>query len=50
MIAGGMGTRAQQLFAENNIQVVAGASGQVDDVIEAYLKGNLRAGKNLCDH
>ncbi len=50
VIAGGMGSRAQQLFGQQNIQVVVGASGVVDDVLAAYLDGSLKTGTNVCDH
>jgi ATP-binding protein involved in chromosome partitioning len=50
VIAGGMGSRAQQLFMQQNIQVITGASGSVDDVLTAYLQGNLEIGPNVCDH
>ncbi len=51
IITGGMGQRAQTLFAEHGIQVVVGApSDPTDDVVRAYLAGALRAGANTCDH
>jgi len=51
IIAGGMGNRAQQLFAQNQISVVVGAPSETpEQIVEAYLAGNLEAGKNLCDH
>lgn len=51
IIAGGMGQRAQQLLAQNGIQVVLGAPhGPVDEVVSAYLRGKLQAGVNPCDH
>ncbi|HAF17033.1 MAG TPA: dinitrogenase iron-molybdenum cofactor [Peptococcaceae bacterium] len=50
VIAGGMGSRAQQLFNQQNIQVIVGASGPVDAVLAAYLKGKLETGPNVCDH
>ncbi|MDK2879721.1 MAG: hypothetical protein PWR06_2437 [Thermoanaerobacteraceae bacterium] len=50
IIAGGMGPRAQELFAQNNIETITGVSGRVDDVIQEYLKGNIADGGNLCDH
>lgn len=50
VIAGGMGSRAQQLFSQQNIQVVTGASGQIDSVLAAFLEGNLATGPNVCDH
>jgi len=51
IIAGGMGQRAQGLFAQNAIQVVVGAPAQkVEDVVSAYLAGTLEVGQNVCDH
>ena len=51
IIAGGMGRRAQQLFAQNNIRVVIGASDQSpEQLVEAYLNGTLETGNNICDH
>ena len=51
IIAGGMGQRAQQLFAENGITVVVGApSDTPEQLASAYLSGTLQAGENICDH
>lgn len=51
IIAGGMGQRAQTLFADNGIKVLVGApSDGVDKIISAYLSGKLKQGDNLCDH
>lgn len=51
IIAGGMGQRAQTLFAEQNIAVVVGASpGSPEEIAKAYLDGTLVAGPNICDH
>ncbi|HEQ60022.1 MAG TPA: ATPase [Firmicutes bacterium] len=51
VMTGGMGERAQALFARQGIQVITGvAGGTVEQVIEQYLKGTLQAGDNLCDH
>lgn len=51
IIAGGMGGRAQQLFAQNGIQVVVGAPADTpEELVAAYLGGTLKAGENLCDH
>ena len=51
IIAGGMGQRAQALFAQNEIEVVVGApAGRPEDVASAYLAGTLEAGQNICDH
>jgi len=51
IITGGMGQRAQQLFAENGINVVLGApAASPEDVVGAYIGGTLQGGENLCDH
>jgi len=51
IIAGGMGQRAQQLFAQNDIEVVVGASGQAaEELVKAYLNGTLQTTDNICDH
>ncbi len=51
IIAGGMGQRAQGLFAENGIKVVVGAPAEKpEDVVSAYLSGTLQVGANTCDH
>jgi len=51
IIAGGMGQRAQQLFSENGIEVVVGASaGLPEELVCAYLHGTLQTGSNICDH
>jgi len=51
IIAGGMGRRAQDLFAENGIQVVVGAPAETPEKVAAdYLAGTLHAGENICDH
>ena len=51
VIAGGMGTRAQQLFAQAGVKVLTGAPG--DDpkgVVEAFLANTLETGDNGCEH
>jgi predicted Fe-Mo cluster-binding NifX family protein len=51
IIAGGMGQRAQQLFAQNSIKVVIGASAvDPEELISAYLQDTLETGANICDH
>lgn len=51
IIAGGMGQRAQQLFAQQNIAVIVGApAASLDELTEAYLSGTLISGTNACDH
>ncbi len=51
IIAGGMGQRAQNLFTEQNIEVIVGAPSEAAaSVVEQYLAGSLKAGENICDH
>lgn len=51
IIAGGMGSRAQGLFAEQGIAVVVGAPAETPETIVAeYLAGTLKTGGNVCDH
>jgi len=51
IISGGMGMRAQQLFTQNGIEVVVGASvDSPEKVIRNYLAGTLKTGSNVCDH
>ena len=50
IIAGGMGPSAQNLFAQQNISVVIGASGSTDDVVASYLAGDLELGDSACHH
>lgn len=51
VIAGGMGQRAQVLFAENRIDVIVGAPpASPAEVVMAYLDGALHPGANPCDH
>jgi ATP-binding protein involved in chromosome partitioning len=51
VIAGGMGQRAQQLFAQSGIGVLVGAPvGTPEELVAAYLEGSLKPGQNTCDH
>lgn len=51
VLAGRMGERAEQLFADNGITVVTGAPEEdPDQLATAYLDGTLELGANLCDH
>ena len=51
IISGGMGQRAQQLFAQNNIEVQMGVNaGSPSGLVEQYLDNQLQTGDNFCDH
>jgi predicted Fe-Mo cluster-binding NifX family protein len=50
VITGGMGRRAQPLFAQHNIEVVLGAAGRpIEEVIDEVLSGELAGGENPCE-
>ena len=50
LICGGIGGGAQSALAERGIELCAGASGDVDEAVAAYLRGELiNTGAN-CDH
>ncbi len=52
ILAGGMGVKAQQLFAAQNIEVVTGIQGELnpEKLVELYIKDNLTIGQNACSH
>ena len=51
IIAGGMGARALELFAQNNIKVIVGASALApEELVQQYLDKSLQTGGNVCDH
>ena len=51
IIAGGMGSRAQQLFSESGVKVVTGASADSpESLVNQYLANTLVTGSNVCDH
>ena len=51
VIAGGMGSRAVDIFTENNIQVIIGAiQTDPEKAVLDYIAGQLATGSNVCDH
>lgn len=48
VIAGGMGGGAIEIFNEKAIEVITGATGTLDDIIEQYLLGNLSSTGSVC--
>ena len=51
IIAGGMGARALDLFAQNNIKVIVGAAAQAPEaLVSQYLDNTLQTGGKVCDH
>src|SRR5690606_15976628 len=47
IICGGMGRRAIDLFNEKGIKAIVGVSGDIDEVIHKYLKGQLKESDSL---
>jgi ATP-binding protein involved in chromosome partitioning len=51
VIAGGMGSRAQQIFSESGVKVLCGAPPlEPLRVVKQYMEGTLDLGDNVCDH
>ena len=51
VIAGGMGSRAQDLFQQNSIGVIIGTmENDPEKAVLSYLDGKLATGDNICDH
>ncbi|WP_029321973.1 NifB/NifX family molybdenum-iron cluster-binding protein [Butyrivibrio sp. AE3004] len=50
LICGGIGGGAMTALNDNGIEVCAGALGNTDEVVEAYLKGELESTGVNCDH
>ncbi len=48
IIAGGMGGRAQTLFAEQGIEVIVGAAGGSEQAAASYLDGTLKSTESVC--
>ena len=51
IVAGGMGRRAQGLFAQSGVQVIVGApTAEPQVIVRDYLEGTLQCTDNICDH
>ncbi len=51
IIAGGMGSKAQNIFKKNNITVITGAACETPaEVARDFLNNQLVTGDNACDH
>ena len=50
LICGGIGGGAQAALADAGIELCAGAQGDTDQAVEAYLKGELVSSRVNCDH
>jgi len=50
VITGGIGKPALDALKENGLEVIKGASGKCEEVLEEYLKGNLDDKNVMCNH
>ncbi|MFA7115655.1 MAG: NifB/NifX family molybdenum-iron cluster-binding protein [Bacteroidales bacterium] len=51
VIGGGMGSKAKNLFTQENLEIIIGAPNmEPRKALEDYLAGNLSTGLNNCDH
>ena len=50
LICGGIGGGAQEALAQAGVELCAGAQGDTDQAVEAYLKGELVSTGANCDH
>jgi len=49
VIAGGAGSRAQELFEQFGIKLITGIQGDVNNVIRDFIKGKIKQGKDFCN-
>ena len=50
MLAGNMGEGARNVLSSNDIKVIRGCSGNVDDLVKAYLAGKVNDNGEACSH
>ena len=50
MLAGNMGQGAKNVLEAQRIEVIRGCSGDVTELVAAYLAGNIRDNGESCDH
>jgi len=48
IVSGGMGMRARDLFAQQEIEVILGVEGSLEEVIQNLCDGTLQGGDSLC--
>lgn len=49
IIAGGMGEHAQDLFVQHGVQVITGAQGSIEQVLQKFVAGNLVSTGSVCN-
>jgi len=51
VIAGGMGSKAQDFFNQSGIKIITGAPlDPPESLVNQYLSDSLVTGENVCDH
>ena len=50
MLAGNMGEGAKNVLENHDIKVVRGCSGNIDELVKAYLAGNVCDNGEACSH
>ena len=50
MLAGNMGQGAKNVLEAQRIEVIRGCSGDVEELVAAYLAGNVKDNGEACDH
>ncbi|MBB6630917.1 NifB/NifX family molybdenum-iron cluster-binding protein [Clostridium algidicarnis] len=50
IITGGIGAGAYNALKENNLEVIRGVNGKIEEVLLAYLKGELEDKNVVCNH
>jgi len=48
VIAGGAGLRAQEFFEQFGIKLITGIQGEIKEVANRFISGNLEQGKDFC--
>lgn len=48
IVCGGMGGRAQQMFADFGIEPIMGVQTSIDEAIQLFIKGELTGGTSMC--
>ena len=50
MLAGNMGQGAKSVLEAQRIEVIRGCSGDVEELVNQYLSGNVKDNGEICDH
>lgn len=50
IITGGMGPKAMNILVANGVEVILGASGNIEEVLKIYLNGELKSNGEACSH